>query len=69
MSNAKEYRTLEDLKGAAIGSQLGSPFVALIQKTQLFPDLKIFTTVPEAMQAVSDGQITGAVVGSVTAAY
>jgi polar amino acid transport system substrate-binding protein len=68
-SDTKEYTTIEDLKGAVIGSQSGSPFVALIQKTGLFPDLKTYTSVPEAMQAVSDGQIKAAVVGSLTAGY
>jgi polar amino acid transport system substrate-binding protein len=68
-SDDKEYQSLEDLKGAAIGTQRGSPFVPLIQKTGLFPDLEIYTSVPEAMQAVSDGRIKGAVVGSLTAAY
>jgi polar amino acid transport system substrate-binding protein len=68
-SDPKEYRSLQDLKGAVIGTQLGSPFVSLIQKTGLFPDLKIYTSVPDAMQAVSDGQIGAAVVGSLTAAY
>jgi polar amino acid transport system substrate-binding protein len=68
-SDSKEYRSLEDLKGDVIGTQSGSPFVSLIQKTGLFPDLKTYTSVPEAMQAVSDGQIKAAVVGSLTAAY
>jgi polar amino acid transport system substrate-binding protein len=68
-SDIKDYKSLEDLKGEVIGTQSGSPFVALIQKTGLFPDLKAYTSVPEAMQAVSDGQIKAAVVGSLTAAY
>lgn len=68
-SDTKDYASLEDLKGDVIGTQLGSPFVALIQKTGLFPDFKTYTSVPEAMQAVSDGQIRAAVVGSLTAAY
>lgn len=68
-SDTKDYKSLEDLKGNVIGTQSGSPFVGLIQKTGLFPDLKTYTSVPEAMQAVSDGQIKAAVVGSLTAAY
>jgi polar amino acid transport system substrate-binding protein len=31
--------------------------------------LKVYISVPDAMQAVSDGQIKAAVVGSLTAAY
>ena len=68
-SDDKEYQSLGDLKGAAIGTQRGTPFVTLIQKTGLFPDLKMYTSVPDAMQAVSDGQIRAAIVGSLTAAY
>jgi polar amino acid transport system substrate-binding protein len=68
-SDTKDYKSLEDLKGDVIGTQSGTPFVPLIQKTGLFPDLKTYTSVPEAMQAVSDGQIKAAVVGSLTAAY
>jgi polar amino acid transport system substrate-binding protein len=68
-SDTRDYNSVEDLKGGVIGTQLGSPFVALIQKTGLFPDLKVYTSVQEAMQAVSDGQIKAAVVGSLTAAY
>jgi polar amino acid transport system substrate-binding protein len=68
-SDTKDYKSLEDLKGDVIGTQSGTPFVPLIQKTELFPDLKLYTSVPEAMQAVSDRQIKAAVVGSLTAAY
>jgi polar amino acid transport system substrate-binding protein len=68
-NDTKEYGSIEDLKGAVIGTQLGSPFASLIQKTGIFPDLKVYTSVPDAMQAVSDGQIRAAVVGSLTAAY
>ena len=68
-SDTKDYKSLEDLKGDVIGTQSGSPFVPRIQKTGLFPDLKTYTSVPEAMQAVSNGQIKAAVVGSLTAAY
>lgn len=68
-SDTRDYRSIEDLKGAVIGTQAGSPFVSLIQKTGLFPDLKVYTSVSEAMQAVGDGRIRAAVVGSLTAAY
>lgn len=68
-NDTKGYKSLEELKGDVIGTQSGSPFVLLIQKTGLFPDLKTYTSVPQAMQAVSDGQIKAAVVGSLTAAY
>ena len=68
-SDTKNYKSLEDLKGDVIGTQSGTPFVPRIQKTELFPDLKTYTSVPQAMQAVSDGQIKAAVVGSLTAAY
>ena len=68
-SDIKDYKSLEDLKGDVIGTQSGTPFVPRIQQTGLFPGLKSYTSEPEAMQAVSDGQIKAAVVGSLTAAY
>ena len=68
-SDTKDYKSLEELKGDVIGTQSGTPFVPRIQKTGLFPGLKTYTSLPEAMQAVSDGHIKAAVVGSLTAAY
>jgi len=63
------YKTLEDLKGLAVGTQAGSPFAAIIQKSGLFPDLKIYPDGFAAMRAVGAGEVKLAVVGGNLAAY
>jgi polar amino acid transport system substrate-binding protein len=67
-SDNKDYKTLDDLKGLAVGTQ-ADPFAASMQKRELFPDLKIFPNGTEAMRAVSTGEIKAAVVGVNGAAY
>jgi len=67
-SDNKEYKTLDDLKGFAVGTQAG-PFAAAMQKRGLFPDLKIYPNGTEAMRAVSAAEIKAAVVGVNGAAY
>lgn len=64
----KDYKTLDDLKGLAIGTQAG-PFAALIQNRALFPELKVYPNGTEAMHGVSAGDIKAAVVGVNGAAY
>ncbi len=67
-SDNKDYKTLDDLKGLAVGTQAG-PFAASMQKRELFPNLKIYPNGTEAMRAVSTGEIKAAVVGVNGAAY
>jgi polar amino acid transport system substrate-binding protein len=67
-SDGTEYKTLDDLKGLAVGVQAG-PFAGLMQKSGLFPDLKIYPTGLDAMRAISAGEIKAAVVGGNQAAY
>lgn len=68
-SDTRQYKTLDDLKGIAVASQAGSPFAAIMQKSGLFPDLKIYPNGTAAMKAVSAGEIQAAVVGANGAAY
>ena len=67
-SDNKDYKTLDDLKGLVVGTQAG-PFAASMQKSGLFPDLKIYPNGTEAMRAVSAGEIKAGVVGINGAAY
>ncbi len=64
----ENYRTLDDLKGLTVGTQAG-PFAALMQRSGLFPDLKVFPNGTEAMRAVSKGDVKVAVVGVNGAGY
>jgi polar amino acid transport system substrate-binding protein len=68
-SDNKEYKTLEDLKGLTVGTQTGSPYGALVQKSGLFPDLKMYPDGQSAMRAVTSGEIKAGVVGGNLAAY
>jgi polar amino acid transport system substrate-binding protein len=68
-TDSKEYKTLDDLKGLAVGTQAGSPYGALVQKSGLFPDLKIYPNGQAALRAVSTGEIKAGVVGVNLAAY
>jgi len=68
-SDTTPYKTLDDLKGLAVGSQAGSPFAEAMRKSGLFPDLKIYPNGTEAMRAVAAGEIKAAVVGVNGAAY
>jgi polar amino acid transport system substrate-binding protein len=68
-SDARAYLTLADVQGMNLGTQAGSPYIARIQKTGLFPDLKIYPTGPDTMQALVEGHISAGIVGAIGAAY
>jgi len=68
-SDTTPYKTLDDLKGLAVGSQAGSPFAEAMRKSGLFPDLKIYPNGTEAVRAVGAREIKAAVVGVNGAAY
>ena len=67
-ADSKDYKTLDDLKGLALGTQAG-PFAALLQKSELFPDLKVYSNGLEAMRGVTSGEVKAAIVGGNLAAY
>jgi polar amino acid transport system substrate-binding protein len=68
-SDTKQYKTLEDLRGLSVGTQTGSPYGTLVQKSGLFPDLKFYPDGQSAMRAVTAGEIKAGVVGANLAAY
>src|SRR3954451_23348553 len=51
-SDAKEYKTFEDLKGETVGAQVGTVYVEPLKKTGLFADVKIYDTIPDLMRTV-----------------
>jgi polar amino acid transport system substrate-binding protein len=67
-TNTGSYVTLDDLRGLTLASQTG-PFAESIRKSALFPDLKVYPTGSDAMQAVSAGECDVAIVGVNGAAY
>ncbi len=68
-SDNKAYRTLDNLKGLKVGTQAASPYGTIVEKSGLFPDLKIYPDGQTAMRAVTSGEINAGVVGANLAAY
>ena len=46
-TDTKEYTKLEDLKGLTVGAQVGTAYVEPLQKSGLFPEVKIYDTIPD----------------------
>jgi polar amino acid transport system substrate-binding protein len=56
-SDAKEYKSFEDLKGQTVGAQVGTVYVEPLKKTGLFADVKIYDTIPDIMRDVNTGRL------------
>lgn len=56
-SDVKEYASLQDLKGLTVGVQVGTAYVEPLQKSGLFPEVKIYETIPDIMRDVNAGRI------------
>jgi polar amino acid transport system substrate-binding protein len=56
-SDAKDYKEFADLKGADVGAQKGTAFVEPLQKSGLFPDVKIYDTIPAILADVNTGRL------------
>ena len=52
-----DYVTLQDLKGKTVGAQVGTVFVAPLQKSGLFADVKVYDTIPDILRDVGTGRI------------
>ena len=58
-ADTKEYKSLEDLKGLTVGAQVGTAYVEPLQKSGLFPEVKIYDTLPDIMRDVNAGRAQG----------
>lgn len=56
-SDAKEYQTFEDLKGEIVGAQVGTAYVEPLKKTGLFPDVKVYDSIPDILRDVNTGRL------------
>jgi polar amino acid transport system substrate-binding protein len=56
-SDTKEYKDLNELKGLPVGVQVGTAFVEPLQKSGLFPDVKLYDTIPDILRDVNAGRI------------
>lgn len=56
-SDTKDYVGFDDLKGEAVGAQVGTAFVEPLKKTGLFSEVKIYDTIPDIMRDVNAGRL------------
>jgi polar amino acid transport system substrate-binding protein len=56
-SDTKEYKELADLKGVAVGAQVGTAYVEPLQKSGLFSEVKLYDNIPDIMRDVNAGRI------------
>jgi polar amino acid transport system substrate-binding protein len=56
-SDARNYASQEDLKGQAVGAQVGTAFVDALKKTGLFSEVKIYDTIPDILRDVNAGRL------------
>ena len=56
-TDAKNYASQEDLKGEAVGAQVGTAFVDALKKTGLFSEVKVYDTIPDILRDVNAGRL------------
>ncbi|MXQ10740.1 ABC transporter substrate-binding protein [Microvirga makkahensis] len=56
-SDTKDYAGFDDLKGEAVGAQVGTAFVEPLKKAGLFSEVKIYDTIPDIMRDVNAGRL------------
>ena len=56
-SDTKDYVRFEDLKGEVVGAQVGTVYVEPLKKTALFPEVKIYDTIPDILRDVNTGRL------------
>jgi len=56
-SDAKNYVSFEDLKGYAVGVQVGTAYVEPLKKTGFFEDVKVYDTIPDILRDVNTGRL------------
>jgi len=56
-TDKKDYAGLEDLKGEAVGAQVGTAFVDALKKAGLFSEVKVYDTIPDILRDVNAGRL------------
>jgi polar amino acid transport system substrate-binding protein len=56
-ADAKDYTSLEEFKGQAVGAQVGTAFVDALKKTNLFSEVKAYDTIVDILRDVNAGRI------------
>jgi polar amino acid transport system substrate-binding protein len=69
-SDPTEYRSLEDLRGKAVGHVRGSPYAALVEQMPgVFSEVRTYETTPDALRGVTTGEITAAILPASIASF
>lgn len=68
-SDTKDYTEFADLKGSVVGAQIGTAFVEPLQKSGLFPEVKLYDTIPDLMRDVNAGRIKAGFADAPIVAY
>jgi polar amino acid transport system substrate-binding protein len=55
--DTKDYVRFEDLEGEVVGAQVGTVYVEPLKKTGLFPEVKIYDTIPDILRDVNTGRL------------
>jgi polar amino acid transport system substrate-binding protein len=55
--DTKDYVSLEEFKGQAVGAQVGTAFVDGLKKTNLFSEVKAYDTIVDILRDVNAGRI------------
>lgn len=55
--DTKDYAVFADLKGAVVGAQVGTAFVEPLKATGLYPEVKIYDTIPDILRDVNAGRL------------
>jgi polar amino acid transport system substrate-binding protein len=56
-TDTKTYASQEELKGEAVGAQVGTAFVDALKKTGLFSEVKVYDTIPDILRDVNAGRL------------
>jgi polar amino acid transport system substrate-binding protein len=56
-TDAKDYVSFADLKGATVGAQIGTVYVEPLQKSGQFAEVKIYDTIPDILRDVNTGRL------------
>jgi polar amino acid transport system substrate-binding protein len=56
-ADGKAYKEFADLKGEMVGAQKGTAFIEPLQKTGLFPEVKIYDNIPSILADVNTGRL------------
>ncbi|WP_439498106.1 ABC transporter substrate-binding protein [Bosea sp. (in: a-proteobacteria)] len=56
-TDAKDYKTIAELKGYTVGAQVGTAYVEPLQKGGVVAEVKIYKTIPDILADVNAGRI------------